>query len=166
MRDQFRALLDTRMRHPQAIAETAARRRRRTSLLGEDEQAEAHDWPEDLFAERTWYVPRSGPEPAALVVDGRGWPGKADLRARGARLRRSSNSANFNRRQAYIHSAMTFQSSTPQAFKNVHTASTVGSLRRSRRRKSCTVLGGKPVRRERARTGGSPARSSPAAGSP
>jgi hypothetical protein len=52
---------------------------------------------------------------------------------------------------------MTFQSSTPQAFRNVQTASTVGSLRRSRRRKSCTVLGGKPVRRERRRTGGSPA---------
>jgi hypothetical protein len=36
--DQIQALLDTRTRRPQAIAEAAAGRKRRTSLLGEDEQ--------------------------------------------------------------------------------------------------------------------------------
>jgi hypothetical protein len=36
--DRIRALLDTRTRRPQAIAEAAARRQRRTSLLGENEQ--------------------------------------------------------------------------------------------------------------------------------
>jgi hypothetical protein len=36
--DQIRALLETRMRRPQAIAEAAARRQRRASLLGEDGQ--------------------------------------------------------------------------------------------------------------------------------
>ncbi len=37
-----------------------------TLALPQDVQAEAHDWPEDLFAERTWFVPRALPEPAAL----------------------------------------------------------------------------------------------------
>ena len=37
-----------------------------TLALPQDVQAEAHDWPEDLFTERTWYVPRALPEPAAL----------------------------------------------------------------------------------------------------
>ena len=37
-----------------------------TLALPQDVQAEAHDWPEDLFTERTWYVPRPLPEPAAL----------------------------------------------------------------------------------------------------
>ena len=36
MRDQIRGILDTRARRPQAIAEAAAQRKRRTSLLGED----------------------------------------------------------------------------------------------------------------------------------
>jgi 3D-(3,5/4)-trihydroxycyclohexane-1,2-dione acylhydrolase (decyclizing) len=30
-------------------------------------QAEAHDWPEELFARRVWHVPRPVPEPAALA---------------------------------------------------------------------------------------------------
>jgi 3D-(3,5/4)-trihydroxycyclohexane-1,2-dione acylhydrolase (decyclizing) len=38
-----------------------------TLALPQDVQAEAHDWPEDLFTERTWYVPRPPPEPAALA---------------------------------------------------------------------------------------------------
>ncbi|MBV9207203.1 MAG: 3D-(3,5/4)-trihydroxycyclohexane-1,2-dione acylhydrolase (decyclizing) [Actinobacteria bacterium] len=38
-----------------------------TLALPQDVQAEAHDWPEDLFAERTWFVPRPVPEPAALA---------------------------------------------------------------------------------------------------
>ena len=37
-----------------------------TLALPQDVQAEAHDWPGKLFAERTWYVPRPLPEPAAL----------------------------------------------------------------------------------------------------
>ncbi len=37
-----------------------------TLALPQDVQAEAHDWPEDLFTERSWYVPRPLPEPAAL----------------------------------------------------------------------------------------------------
>ena len=36
MRDQIRGILDTRARRPQAIAEAAAQRKRRTSLLGDD----------------------------------------------------------------------------------------------------------------------------------
>jgi hypothetical protein len=38
VRDQIRAILQTRARRPQAIAEAAAQRRRRTSLLAEDNQ--------------------------------------------------------------------------------------------------------------------------------
>ena len=38
MHDQFQAILDARTRRPQAIAEAAARRVRRTELLGEDDQ--------------------------------------------------------------------------------------------------------------------------------
>ena len=38
MRDQIRAIMAARARRPQAIAEAAAGRRRRTSLLGEDSQ--------------------------------------------------------------------------------------------------------------------------------
>jgi hypothetical protein len=38
VRDQLQAILDVRTRRPQAIAEAAGRRRRRASLLGEDNQ--------------------------------------------------------------------------------------------------------------------------------
>ena len=37
-----------------------------TLALPQDVQAEAHDWPEQLFTERTWFVPRPLPEPSAL----------------------------------------------------------------------------------------------------
>src|SRR5690242_16867448 len=37
-----------------------------TLALPQDVQAEANDWPEELFTERTWFVPRPLPEPAAL----------------------------------------------------------------------------------------------------
>ena len=37
-----------------------------TLALPQDVQAEAHDWPEQLFTERIWFVPRPQPEPAAL----------------------------------------------------------------------------------------------------
>jgi len=38
-----------------------------TVCFPQDVQAEAHDWDEDLFAERTWYVGRPLPERAALA---------------------------------------------------------------------------------------------------
>ncbi|WP_037571522.1 3D-(3,5/4)-trihydroxycyclohexane-1,2-dione acylhydrolase (decyclizing) [Phaeacidiphilus oryzae] len=38
-----------------------------TLALPQDVQAEAYDWPEDLFAERVWRVARPVPEPAALA---------------------------------------------------------------------------------------------------
>jgi 3D-(3,5/4)-trihydroxycyclohexane-1,2-dione acylhydrolase (decyclizing) len=38
-----------------------------TLALPQDVQAEAHDWPLELFAERVWHVPRPVPEPAQLA---------------------------------------------------------------------------------------------------
>lgn len=38
-----------------------------TIALPQDVQAEAHDWPVELFAKRVWHVPRPGPEAAALA---------------------------------------------------------------------------------------------------
>jgi len=38
-----------------------------TLALPQDVQAEAHEWPEELFAERVWHVARPGPEPTALA---------------------------------------------------------------------------------------------------
>ncbi|GAA3599052.1 3D-(3,5/4)-trihydroxycyclohexane-1,2-dione acylhydrolase (decyclizing) [Kineosporia mesophila] len=37
-----------------------------TIALPQDVQAEAFDWPDELFAPRVWHVPRARPEPAAL----------------------------------------------------------------------------------------------------
>src|SRR3954465_10978573 len=37
-----------------------------TLALPQDVQAEAYDWPEELFARRVWHVPRPVPEPEAL----------------------------------------------------------------------------------------------------
>ncbi len=37
-----------------------------TLALPQDVQAEAHDWPDELFAKRVWHIPRPVPEPAAL----------------------------------------------------------------------------------------------------
>ncbi|HLV03884.1 3D-(3,5/4)-trihydroxycyclohexane-1,2-dione acylhydrolase (decyclizing) [uncultured Georgenia sp.] len=37
-----------------------------TLCLPQDVQAEAHDWPTELFRRRVWHVPRPVPEPAAL----------------------------------------------------------------------------------------------------
>ncbi len=37
-----------------------------TLALPQDVQAEAYDWPEELFARRVWHVARPAPEPAAL----------------------------------------------------------------------------------------------------
>ncbi|MGQ0844090.1 MAG: 3D-(3,5/4)-trihydroxycyclohexane-1,2-dione acylhydrolase (decyclizing) [Sporichthyaceae bacterium] len=38
-----------------------------TIALPQDVQAEAYDWPAELFAERTWHVARPVPDPAALA---------------------------------------------------------------------------------------------------
>ncbi len=38
-----------------------------TIALPQDVQAEAHDWPDELFDPRVWHVPRPVPEPAALA---------------------------------------------------------------------------------------------------
>ena len=41
-----------------------------TLALPQDVQAEAYDWPGELFRERVWYAPRPVPEPAALARAG------------------------------------------------------------------------------------------------
>ncbi len=38
-----------------------------TVAIPQDVQAEAHDWPESLFAERTWHVRRPVPEPSVVA---------------------------------------------------------------------------------------------------
>src|SRR5207247_10252624 len=38
-----------------------------TVALPQDVQAEAADWPAELFATRVWHIPRPVPEPAALA---------------------------------------------------------------------------------------------------
>jgi 3D-(3,5/4)-trihydroxycyclohexane-1,2-dione acylhydrolase (decyclizing) len=38
-----------------------------TLALPQDVQAQAHDWPDELFARRVWHVARPVPEPAALA---------------------------------------------------------------------------------------------------
>ncbi len=38
-----------------------------TLALPQDVQAEAYDWPDELFRTRVWHVPRPAPEPAALA---------------------------------------------------------------------------------------------------
>jgi 3D-(3,5/4)-trihydroxycyclohexane-1,2-dione acylhydrolase (decyclizing) len=38
-----------------------------TIALPQDVQAEAYDWPDELFAPRVWHIPRPVPEPAALA---------------------------------------------------------------------------------------------------
>jgi TPP-dependent trihydroxycyclohexane-1,2-dione (THcHDO) dehydratase len=50
-----------------------------TLALPQDVQAEAHDWPEELFTERVWFIPRPQPEPSA--------PGRAVEVLRSARTR-------------------------------------------------------------------------------
>ena len=39
-----------------------------TLALPQDVQAEAYDYPEELFAPRTWRIARPVPEPAALAA--------------------------------------------------------------------------------------------------
>ena len=45
-----------------------------TIALPQDVQAEAYDWPDELFAKRVWHIARPVPEPAALERGGRGHP--------------------------------------------------------------------------------------------
>src|SRR5262245_12263924 len=37
-----------------------------TLALPQDVQAEAYEWPEELFSRRVWHIPRAAPDPAAL----------------------------------------------------------------------------------------------------
>ena len=60
--EQLPAALLGAMRVLTDPAETGAA----TVSIPQDVQAEAHDWPESLFAERTWHVARPLPEPSAV----------------------------------------------------------------------------------------------------
>jgi 3D-(3,5/4)-trihydroxycyclohexane-1,2-dione acylhydrolase (decyclizing) len=60
--EQLPAALLAAMRVLTDPAETGAV----TLALPQDVQAEAYDWPVELFAERTWHVPRPAPDPTAL----------------------------------------------------------------------------------------------------
>jgi 3D-(3,5/4)-trihydroxycyclohexane-1,2-dione acylhydrolase (decyclizing) len=60
--EQLPAALLAAMRVLTDPAETGAA----TLALPQDVQAEAHDWPADLFDKRVWHVARPVPEPAAL----------------------------------------------------------------------------------------------------
>jgi 3D-(3,5/4)-trihydroxycyclohexane-1,2-dione acylhydrolase (decyclizing) len=60
--EQLPAALLGAMRTLADPAETGAA----TICLPQDVQAEAFDWPGDLFAPRTWHVPRLVPDPAAV----------------------------------------------------------------------------------------------------
>jgi len=60
--EQLIAALPAAMRVLTDPAETGAV----TIALPQDVQAEAYDWPVELFRERTWHVTRAVPEPAAL----------------------------------------------------------------------------------------------------
>ncbi|GIH77320.1 3D-(3,5/4)-trihydroxycyclohexane-1,2-dione acylhydrolase (decyclizing) [Planobispora longispora] len=61
--EQLPAALLAAMRVLTDPAETGAV----TLALPQDVQAEAYDWPEELFARRVWHVARPAPEPAALA---------------------------------------------------------------------------------------------------
>ncbi|MER7419169.1 3D-(3,5/4)-trihydroxycyclohexane-1,2-dione acylhydrolase (decyclizing) [Micromonospora peucetia] len=61
--EQLPAALLAAMRVLTDPAETGAV----TLALPQDVQVEAYDWPEELFAERTWHVPRPRPDDAALA---------------------------------------------------------------------------------------------------
>jgi 3D-(3,5/4)-trihydroxycyclohexane-1,2-dione acylhydrolase (decyclizing) len=60
--EQLPAALLAAMRVLTDPAETGAV----TLALPQDVQAEAYDWPEELFTERVWFIPRPQPEPSAL----------------------------------------------------------------------------------------------------
>ena len=58
-----------------------------TLALPQDVQAEAHDWPADLFTERTWYVPRPRARARRAGPGRRGAPVRAQAAARRGRRR-------------------------------------------------------------------------------
>ena len=61
--EQLPAALLSAMRTLTDPAETGAV----TICLPQDVQAEAHDWPAELFARRVWHIPRQVPDPAAVA---------------------------------------------------------------------------------------------------
>jgi 3D-(3,5/4)-trihydroxycyclohexane-1,2-dione acylhydrolase (decyclizing) len=61
--EQLPAALLAAMRVLTDPAETGAV----TLALPQDVQAEAYDWPAELFEERVWHVPRPAPDPAAVA---------------------------------------------------------------------------------------------------
>src|SRR3954454_25203746 len=61
--EQLPAALLAAMRVLTDPAETGAV----TLALPQDVQAQAYDWPDELFAPRVWHIPRAVPEPAALA---------------------------------------------------------------------------------------------------
>ncbi len=66
-----------------------------TLALPQDVQAEARDWPDELFTARIWYVPRPVPEPAALaraaaVIRSGRQPADRGRRRRDLRARRAA----------------------------------------------------------------------------
>ncbi len=61
--EQLPAALLAAMRVLTDPAETGAV----TVALPQDVQAEAYDWPAELFGERVWHVPRTPPDPAAVA---------------------------------------------------------------------------------------------------
>ena len=52
-----------------------------TIALPQDVQAEAFDWPVELFAERVWHIARPLPERSVIVAGGRGDPVGAQRRS-------------------------------------------------------------------------------------
>ncbi|MGH3286030.1 MAG: 3D-(3,5/4)-trihydroxycyclohexane-1,2-dione acylhydrolase (decyclizing), partial [Streptosporangiaceae bacterium] len=61
--EQLPAALLAAMRVLTDPAETGAV----TVALPQDVQAEAYDWPTELFGERVWHIPRTPPDPAAVA---------------------------------------------------------------------------------------------------
>src|SRR6204780_5256518 len=61
--EQLPSALLAAMRVLTAPAETGAV----TLALPQDVQAEAYDWPAELFRERVWHIPRTPPDPAAVT---------------------------------------------------------------------------------------------------
>ena len=51
-----------------------------TVCFPQDVQAQAYDWPVELFAKRVWHIARPLPEPAVLAGGRRDHPGRASGR--------------------------------------------------------------------------------------
>ena len=95
-----------------------------TLALPQDVQAEGHDWPEELFAKRVWYIPRPVPEPSALARAVAVHPlgqAAADRRRRRSHLQRGDSGAGRLRRPRLV-----FRSPTRRPVRAV----SVGTTRR------------------------------------